>query len=107
MEQLKIIFEIVATGCITTFVYYVVYQPNYLLEKDMKTIDRMVNTLCMSLFSACIIIAFMTLMLGLTGHLEKTETIKIFATFLINSFLFVVFGFSFSPPKIWSKLASK
>lgn len=107
MEQYEIIYGIVATGCITALVQYLAYQSKYELEKDMKTIDRVGNTSCKSLFATCIILASITLIFGLTGYLEKMETINAVATFLINALLFLVFSYSFSPPKITCKLFSK
>jgi hypothetical protein len=107
MEQYKIIYEIVATGFISALVYYFVYQPKYEREKDMKSIEIIGNTAYKSLFAASIILAFITLIFGLTGYLEKMETINAVATLLIESLIFLVFSFSFSPPKIMNKLFSK
>ena len=107
MEQYKIIYEIVATGFISALVYYFVCQPKYEKEKDMKSIEIICNKAYKSLFATCIILAFITLIFGLIGYLEKTETINAIATFLVESLIFLVFSFSFSPPKKSSKLFYK
>jgi len=99
MEQYVIIFGIVATGCITAFVQYVTNQPKHEIEKDMLKIEKTSYTVYKSLFAASIILAFITLIFGLTGYLEKMETINAVATLLIESLIFLVFSFSFSPPK--------
>lgn len=107
MEQYEIIYGVVATGCITALVQYLSYQSKYELEKDMKTIDKIGNTSSKSLSAACVIFALIPLILGLTGNLEKAQVMTYVVSFLIYALIFLVFSFSFSRPKITSKLFSK
>lgn len=107
MEQYVIIYGIVATGCITSLVQYVTYQSKQELEKNMIKIDMMGSTACKSLSAACVIFAFIALVFGLTGDLAKTEVINYLVSFLMYALIFLVFSYSFSPPKIVSKLFSK
>lgn len=107
MEQYVIIYGIVATGFITALVQYATHQPKHEREKDMTKIEKIGNTSCKSLSAACVIFTFMAIILGLTGNLEKAQTINYVASFLIYALIFLVFSYSFSPPKIMSKLFSK
>lgn len=97
MEQYVIIFGIVATGCITTFVQYVNNHPKHEQKKDMAKIGKFYNALCKSLSAACVIFALIPLVLGLTGDLEKAEVVNYVASFLAYALIFLVFSFSSSP----------
>ena len=107
MEQYVIIFGIVATGCVTTFVQYATNQPKHKREKDLAKFEKIGNTLCKSLAASCVIYAFIALMFGLTGYFEKVDVINYVASFLVYALIFLVFSFSFSPPKIMSRLFTK
>ena len=102
MEQLKIIFGIVATGGITVFAQYLAYQSKHELYKDMEKIGKFYNASCKTMSAACVILALIPLVFGLTGDLEKAEVVNYTVSFLVYALMFLVFSFSSASPKTLS-----
>ena len=106
MEQLKIIFEIVATGFITTLVAYAKYLP-FNAVAIAERINIVGNVAYKHLSFISLFFGICITLLGLLAQLPIKEVIANALSFSMFALIFLLFSYSFIPPKKILNLFSK
>lgn len=99
MEQLKIVFEIAAKGFLTTLVIYLGNASFQQLRNDYEDGNKLANIITRFLSGLCLSFAIGFTIIGLIGDVPKANTIFSVVSFLVYAFVFLMFSYSFIPPK--------
>ena len=99
MEQIKIIFAVVATGFINDFIKCCYNLSKSEIERIMKRINIIGSTVYKISSAMCVIMSGISILFGISGCITYSETKNSVASFLVLGLILLIFSYSFVPPK--------